>query len=183
MVSNSTTSNTSSSDPEVLWTILTTSGICNGGPSDVYQDMMDNYWSVPDICHSILTSSYCAWRDGLGYINTPVSRIYETPTTIYMRSVETSQTTAEFVERHLLTETVMIPGSLLTTITRFMTYLDIYPFYDGRPWSSNTFTFTPHEGCCGQCTMSGGSVQVYFWPNARTTPPVSELIDSQNDTL
>lgn len=43
--------------------------------------------------------------------------------------------------------------------------------------------FTPSAPCCLNCTLYGGTVQVYYWPTPAPSPPVTALVDSSNFTL
>jgi hypothetical protein len=43
--------------------------------------------------------------------------------------------------------------------------------------------FTPKAPCCLNCTLYGGTVQVYYWHTPAPSPPVTALVDSSNFTL
>ncbi len=45
------------------------------------------------------------------------------------------------------------------------------------------FTFAPPTGCCLNCTLYGGNVQVYYWPTPAPTPAVSTLVNDVGFTL
>lgn len=47
--------------------------------------------------------------------------------------------------------------------------------YD-EPWS-----FVPTTPCCLNCSIFGGTVQVYYWATPAPSPPVSILVDSANN--
>lgn len=48
---------------------------------------------------------------------------------------------------------------------------------------ASDFTFVPTSPCCKECTLFGGNVQVYYWPTATQSPPVSTLVNSEKFTL
>lgn len=48
---------------------------------------------------------------------------------------------------------------------------------------ARAFPFTASPPCCGGCTFTAGSVQVYHWPLATTSPLVSILVNSQGFKL
>ena len=45
------------------------------------------------------------------------------------------------------------------------------------------FTYVPTSPCCKECTLFGGSVQVFYWPPATELPAVSTLTNSAKFTL
>jgi hypothetical protein len=47
----------------------------------------------------------------------------------------------------------------------------------------NFFSFAPAEPCCGNCTLYGGDVQIYYWPTPAPTPGVTKLVNEANFTL
>ena len=47
----------------------------------------------------------------------------------------------------------------------------------------NFFSYSPVEPCCGNCTLYGGDVLVYYWPTPAPTPGVTELVNAANFTL
>jgi hypothetical protein len=63
---------------------------------------------------------------------------------------------------------------------------------NGQPVTTETFvqyedwfTFVPKagSGCCLNCTLYGGNVQVYYWPTPAPTPAASILVNEANFTL
>jgi hypothetical protein len=63
---------------------------------------------------------------------------------------------------------------------------------NGQPVNTETFVqykewfnFVPKEGsgCCLNCTLYGGNVQVYYWPTPAPTPAASILVNEANFTL
>lgn len=61
---------------------------------------------------------------------------------------------------------------------------------EGISYSSTTlyeyaesFSYTTSKPCCLNCTIFGGTVQVYYWPTSTASPPVSTLVDKSNFTL
>lgn len=45
------------------------------------------------------------------------------------------------------------------------------------------FTYSPSSPCCLNCTLFGGTVQVYHWPTSAPSPPVTELVNAAKFTL
>lgn len=43
------------------------------------------------------------------------------------------------------------------------------------------FSFVPSSPCCSSCTLFGGTVQVFNWPTPAPEPPVSVLVDPENN--
>lgn len=178
---NSTDSTVFPSDPETTSppVIATMQDFCHGGPSNVDEDELDPYWYVPDYCHVALTSSLCAWRNST-YWTSSVFESYASQSLLTTTS-NTIESATKTVEGHMVTEAVVAPQSLFTTNASTLTFRD-RQFTDGT-LITRFFTFTPGTGCCGECTISGGNVQVYFWPTTALVPPVSELVDRQGFVL
>jgi hypothetical protein len=48
--------------------------------------------------------------------------------------------------------------------------------------NTDIFVYSAKKPCCGYCTVGGAAVQVAYWPTPAPTPPVTVLVDSNNDT-
>lgn len=49
--------------------------------------------------------------------------------------------------------------------------------------AQRVFTWTASEPCCKACDIYGGNVEVFYWPTATQSPPISTLVDSKGFTL
>jgi len=45
------------------------------------------------------------------------------------------------------------------------------------------FAYTVSTPCCLQCTLFGGTVQVFYWPTPAPSPPVTALVNTAGYTL
>ena len=48
--------------------------------------------------------------------------------------------------------------------------------------NTDIFIYSAMKPCCGYCTVGGAAVQVAYWPTPAPTPPVTVLVDSNNNT-
>lgn len=55
--------------------------------------------------------------------------------------------------------------------------------YVESPSYANDWTFTASSPCCSTCSLSGGNVQVQYWPTPAPTPNVTALVDENGFTL
>jgi len=89
------------------------------------------------------------------------------------------------------------PGTVepMTTVTAtFGSYVDEGQHYQETTaigtWAPYTeydyvsaFNYTATSPCCMSCTLSGGNVQVMYWPTPAPSPPVSTLVNAEGYTL
>ena len=76
-----------------------------------------------------------------------------------------------------LTSTTVAPYTLLATATTELVREEVYVYNQGR------FSYSPSAPCCLNCTLFGGTVQVYYWPTPAPSPPVTKLVNAANFTL
>lgn len=79
------------------------------------------------------------------------------------------------------TKTTTIPKSVETVLpqTNTITSAEMGPLY----LAASSFDFTASKPCCYGCTISGGTVQVFYWPTETQSPPLSTLINADGFTL
>lgn len=56
-------------------------------------------------------------------------------------------------------------------------------WYVESPSYADDWTFTASSPCCSKCSLSGGNVQVQYWPTPAPTPNVTALVDENGFTL
>jgi hypothetical protein len=80
-------------------------------------------------------------------------------------------------------------ASFTSTLSKFLSTAPVTTsYYTGlaasySPWISyvESFTWSPSEPCCLNCTMIGGTVQILAWPTPAPSPPVSTLVDVESN--
>lgn len=117
-------------------------------------------------------------------INAYCSSLFESSSSHFLSTVAlTSSTVAPYTiieTPFLLTETEGSALTLTVTETAATTELvggEVYVY------NQNRFTFIPSAPCCLNCTLFGGTVQVYYWPTPAPSPPVTKLVNAANFTL
>jgi hypothetical protein len=72
------------------------------------------------------------------------------------------------------------PGALVRSCWNISTEWKMLETFETE---ARSFPFTASPPCCGGCSFTAGDVQVYRWPSATTSPPVSMLANSEGFTL
>lgn len=70
----------------------------------------------------------------------------------------------------------------------FLSTASIHPEYTSNHYVQPAYYegdvgFTASKPCCLSCYLTGGDVQVYFWPTPALTPAVTKLVDQSGFTL
>lgn len=99
-------------------------------------------------------------------------------------SADWSRSFAEYISTAPVTTSTAVEVTTTTNsdaqITSFTT-TEVDVWYNGP-----AFSYPTKSPCCLNCTLFGGTVQVYYWPTAApnaTAPPVTALVDRNNHTL
>lgn len=101
------------------------------------------------------------------------------------QGVEVTYTQVYAIAVVTYTETNYLQGDLGATTSTFTGWSSA--FYTQAAYSPagylSDFTFVPTSPCCKECTLFGGSVQVYYWPSVTESPAASTLVNSAKFTL
>ncbi len=135
-----------------------------------YRCITDTYGS-PD-CWETQTVAY----DPPGYVpgrSGAIHADYQNPYTsvsdIRLRSLCASQYSAGY-------SNFIKTGSIVAEYTTSDYY--VQPAYYNESWQ-----FVATSPCCQTCYLSGGNVQVQYWPTPAPTPAVTALVNSNGFTL
>jgi len=131
-------------------------------------------------CSSIWGSDFSAWSLTAEKTTGPVIAA-TTETSIILPYVSTQDGSTEISRGTKTTWTSTIPESVVTVLpqTTIITSAAMGPLY----LAESSFDFTASEPCCYGCTLSGGTVQVFYWPTETQSPPISTLVNDVGFTL
>lgn len=126
----------------------------------------DLVWSSLRSCGSIWASSFTRWL-GTAEVSTGPIIPATTQTTTWLPWISTST------------------GSMETVVTTILpkTFTSTVPAQGPLYYVPDYLDFTASEPCCYSCTLYGGNVQVYYWPEKTQSPPISTLVNSAGFTL
>jgi len=115
------------------------------------------------------------------------SALWESDKSVWAKTAVFSPTVASVTKRAVTTTSAAVPtGKANSNSSQAMEVAEMAApktFTQTYSGQARVFTWTASEPCCQSCYISGGSVDVFYWPTATQNPPVSTLVDAKGFTL
>ena len=138
-------------------------------PSD-YSCITDTDGSPDCWVTATATLTYSGYIPGRsGAVHAVYGDPYSSVSDVQLRSLCASQFSSDYSD-------FIKTGSIVPKYTTSNHY--VQPAYYNESW-----TFVATSPCCQTCYLSGGNVQVQYWPTPAPTPPVTALVDDYGFTL